>query len=224
MRGSTQHPHPPSRPPRRCAACSSVCVCHALYTTIRRCAVNRHPLSSRPGSRHMRRQRSAGRDSRHCHGHTGETHLGSSYPTTTPPGRFGRPRCNSVGHASSPLSEQAGQEGFSTRAHPSIMARPAAGRHHGAHATPHPQARAHAISVRVAWPAPRAAAAGAPGGPRAHSARNAHTARQRSPPAPPAHMVHMSCRRRAYGPRWSPRDARLGCCSARASTRQRQVR
>ena len=117
-----------------------------------------------------------------------------------------------------------GTGGVSTRAHPSIMARPAAGRHHGAHATPHPQARAHAISVRVAWPTPRAAAAGAPGGPRAHSARNAHTARQRSPPAPPAHMVHMSCRRRACGPRWSPRDARLGCCSTRASTRQRQVR
>eukprot|EP00966_Prymnesium_polylepis_P123785 2862666-Prymnesium_polylepis.1 len=44
------------------------------------------------------------------------------------------------------------------------------------------------ISVRVAWPTPRSAAAGAPGGPRVHSARNAHTARQRSPPDPPAHM------------------------------------
>ena len=37
--------------------------------------------------------------------------MGSSYPTTTPPGRFGRPRCNSMGHASSPLYEQAGQVG-----------------------------------------------------------------------------------------------------------------
>ena len=37
--------------------------------------------------------------------------MGSSYPTTTPPGRFGRPRRDGAGHASSPLSEQAGQEG-----------------------------------------------------------------------------------------------------------------
>eukprot|EP00966_Prymnesium_polylepis_P138915 3210159-Prymnesium_polylepis.1 len=37
--------------------------------------------------------------------------MGSSHPTTTPPGRFGRPRCNSVGHELSPLSEQAGQGG-----------------------------------------------------------------------------------------------------------------
>eukprot|EP00966_Prymnesium_polylepis_P069224 1608753-Prymnesium_polylepis.1 len=37
--------------------------------------------------------------------------MGSSYPTTTPPGRFGRPRRNSVGHASSPLYEQPGGTG-----------------------------------------------------------------------------------------------------------------
>eukprot|EP00966_Prymnesium_polylepis_P192186 4453857-Prymnesium_polylepis.1 len=59
----------------------------------------------------MRRQRSARRDNRHCHGHTGETHMGSSYPTTTPPGRFGRPHRNDMGNASSPLYTQAGQVG-----------------------------------------------------------------------------------------------------------------
>eukprot|EP00966_Prymnesium_polylepis_P075914 1760483-Prymnesium_polylepis.1 len=57
---------------------------HALYTTIRRCAVNRHPPSSRPGSRHMRRQRSAGRDSRHCHGHGGDTTWGRLTPPQHP--------------------------------------------------------------------------------------------------------------------------------------------
>eukprot|EP00966_Prymnesium_polylepis_P167557 3873582-Prymnesium_polylepis.1 len=49
------------------------------------------------------------------------------------------------------------------------MARPAAGRHHGARAIPPPRARAHAISVRVARPTPRAAAAGVPAGPRVHA-------------------------------------------------------
>jgi hypothetical protein len=91
----------------------TLCVSQALYTTIRRCAVNRHPPSSRPGSRHMRRQRSAGRDHRHCHGHTRETHPGSSYPTTTSPGRRQRGSC------ASPLSSQAGQGGGTRYAHPS---------------------------------------------------------------------------------------------------------
>eukprot|EP00966_Prymnesium_polylepis_P139970 3233701-Prymnesium_polylepis.1 len=58
----------------------------------------------------MRRQRSAGRDTAladtgHCHGHAGETHMGSSLvlphhnTPVTPPGRFGRPRRNGVGLA-----------------------------------------------------------------------------------------------------------------------------
>eukprot|EP00966_Prymnesium_polylepis_P207987 4817803-Prymnesium_polylepis.1 len=68
-----------------------VCVCHALYTTRRRCAVNSHPPSSRPGSLHMRRQRSAGRDSRHYHGLGGDT-----WGRLTPPQH---PRAGSGGHA-----------------------------------------------------------------------------------------------------------------------------
>eukprot|EP00966_Prymnesium_polylepis_P197714 4581511-Prymnesium_polylepis.1 len=61
----------------------------------------------------MRRQRSAGRESSDTATDTQgrHTHMGSSYPTTTPPGRFGCPRRNSVGHASSPLYVQAGQVG-----------------------------------------------------------------------------------------------------------------
>eukprot|EP00966_Prymnesium_polylepis_P314288 7262783-Prymnesium_polylepis.1 len=72
------------------------------------------------------------------------------------------------------------------------MARPAAGRHHGAHVIPHPRARAHAISVRVA-----SSMANAPRRSRwcslarTDSARTAHKARPRNPLAP-AHMMHMS--------------------------------
>eukprot|EP00966_Prymnesium_polylepis_P290652 6713042-Prymnesium_polylepis.1 len=39
----------------------------------------------------MRRQRSAGREIADTATDTEEPHMGSSYPTTTPPGRFGRP-------------------------------------------------------------------------------------------------------------------------------------
>jgi hypothetical protein len=89
-----------------------MCVTHCVYHTAVRSeqAFLRHSPSSRPGYRHMRRQRSAGRDSRHCHEHGGDTY-GIVLPTTTPPGRFGRPRRNSVGNASSPLYKQAGQVG-----------------------------------------------------------------------------------------------------------------
>eukprot|EP00966_Prymnesium_polylepis_P093313 2159845-Prymnesium_polylepis.1 len=67
-----------------------------------------------------------------------------------------------MGHASSPLYEQGGMGGGSTRAHPSVMARPSTSQHHGAHAIPRPLAQAHAISERKAWPAHRASTAGAP--------------------------------------------------------------
>eukprot|EP00966_Prymnesium_polylepis_P078132 1811140-Prymnesium_polylepis.1 len=36
-------------------------------------------------------------------------------------------------------------------------------------------------------------------------------------------MRHMSRQRAACGLRWTPRNARMGCCSARASTRRRQA-
>eukprot|EP00966_Prymnesium_polylepis_P149008 3442537-Prymnesium_polylepis.1 len=36
-------------------------------------------------------------------------------------------------------------------------------------------------------------------------------------------MRHMSRQRAACGSRWTPRSARMGCCSAHASTRRRQA-
>eukprot|EP00966_Prymnesium_polylepis_P169442 3917836-Prymnesium_polylepis.1 len=50
----------------------------------------------------MRRQRSAGQDSRHCHIHRGDTHEVVLPHHNTPRPVFGRPRRNSVGRASSP--------------------------------------------------------------------------------------------------------------------------
>jgi hypothetical protein len=95
--------------------------CHALYTTMRRCAVNRHAPHSRQGSRHMRRQRSAGRDSKP-----------RTWGRLTPPQH---PRAGSGGHAVTAwvmfiASVQAGGiGGVSTHAHPSAVARPASSRH-----------------------------------------------------------------------------------------------
>eukprot|EP00966_Prymnesium_polylepis_P224246 5187541-Prymnesium_polylepis.1 len=70
----------------------------------------------------MRRQRSAGRDSRHCHGHGGETH-GVVLPHHNTPGpvRTATPQQRgSCSHASSPLSVRAGGTGgISAHAHPS---------------------------------------------------------------------------------------------------------
>eukprot|EP00966_Prymnesium_polylepis_P286295 6613469-Prymnesium_polylepis.1 len=86
--------------------------------------------------------------------------MGSPYPTTTPLGRFGRPHRNDMGHGCIIASVQARRDiwDFDTYAHPNVMARPATSRHHGAHATPHPLAQAHAIPERGAWSTPRAAA------------------------------------------------------------------
>eukprot|EP00966_Prymnesium_polylepis_P057930 1341679-Prymnesium_polylepis.1 len=59
----------------------------------------------------MRRQRSAGRDSRHCHGHGGDTHEVVLPQHNTPgPVRAATPHQRG-GHASSPLYKQAGLVG-----------------------------------------------------------------------------------------------------------------
>ena len=147
-----------------------VCVCHALYTTIRRCAVNRHSPHSRQGSRHMRRQRSAGRDSRHCHGHGGDTH-GVVLPHHNTPGPVRAATPQQRGSCIIASVRAGGTGGISTHAHPSAMARPVTSRHHGAYAISHPLARAHAISEREAWLVPHAAAADVHGCPLAHTAR-----------------------------------------------------
>eukprot|EP00966_Prymnesium_polylepis_P031961 743721-Prymnesium_polylepis.1 len=65
--------------------------------------------------------------------------MGSSYPTTTPPGRFGRPRGSCI--TASDSVRAGGTGGISTHAHPSAMARPVTSRHHGAYAISHPLAR-----------------------------------------------------------------------------------
>eukprot|EP00966_Prymnesium_polylepis_P139439 3222031-Prymnesium_polylepis.1 len=106
----------------------------------------------------------------------------SSYPTTTPPGRFGRPCRNSKGHASSPLYEQAGWGGFATRAHPSVTWRypqRAGTTVHIQSPTPWRKrmlSRSEKHGQRIA-PQPTA---GASVGLRAHNARRAHTNRVRA--------------------------------------------
>ena len=61
---------------------------YALY--VQRCAgAHRDTPSSSPGAWRMRRQRSAGRDSRACRGHTGITHRGHLAPPQDPRGRSG---------------------------------------------------------------------------------------------------------------------------------------
>eukprot|EP00966_Prymnesium_polylepis_P158335 3659867-Prymnesium_polylepis.1 len=54
--------------------------------------------------------------------------MGSSYPTTTPPGRFRRPRRNGVVMLIASV-QAGGIRGGSTHAHPSAVARPASSRH-----------------------------------------------------------------------------------------------
>eukprot|EP00966_Prymnesium_polylepis_P122219 2825370-Prymnesium_polylepis.1 len=68
-------------------------------------------------------------DSRHCHGHGGDTH-GVVLPHHNPPGPVpGRPRRNSVGVMHHRLCtalrvDAGGTGGISAHAHPSVMARP----------------------------------------------------------------------------------------------------
>ena len=76
-----------------------VCVLRAVSTTVRKRRTGMLPRS-RPGSRRIAVwQRSAGRTGQTLpRTHGGDTQ-GPSCPTTTTPGRFGRPRRNGVGHA-----------------------------------------------------------------------------------------------------------------------------
>eukprot|EP00966_Prymnesium_polylepis_P233472 5399602-Prymnesium_polylepis.1 len=81
-------------------------------------------------------------------------------PHHNTPEPVGRPRCNSVGHAIIASVEASGTgRGPDTCSSQRGDAARAAGRHHGAHATPRPQASARANSERVAWREPRASAA-----------------------------------------------------------------
>jgi hypothetical protein len=102
---------------------------------------------------------------------------------------------------SSPLWKHAEWGEDPTHAHPNAVTRPAAGRHHGAHATPRPQAPAHATSERVAWQEPRASAAGGPNDPRTHTARTSRTAHPHIPRA--AHVKHTSQGRVVCCPHWT---------------------
>ena len=188
-------------------------------------AVTGHSPSSSPGFRHMRRQRSAARDSRACHGHTGAPHMGRLTHHNTP-GPVGRPRRDSVGHTFI-ASVGAGGVGQGTRGmliptqqrdpqwagttvhtrvptprHPHMLAR---GEQHGQSRAPQPLVIPAAFVPNV----------------RAHTARTAHTAHPHSPPA--ARMMHTSRGKVVCDPHRAPRNAGRGCRSARASTRRRSV-
>eukprot|EP00966_Prymnesium_polylepis_P014374 331876-Prymnesium_polylepis.1 len=74
----------PSPKAQSAALVDHACVCVMHCNTIHRRAATGHSPRSSPGFRQMRRQRSAARDSRAYHGHTGAPHMGRLTHHNTP--------------------------------------------------------------------------------------------------------------------------------------------